>query len=463
MFALEVEYLMGRTIASQHDNRRKVEWPPHPSRLFSALVAACEECDFGDEGRDALKWLEREPAPAISVNPASLNGMQRNVLDVYVPVNDQAHLPERRTRQVRWFPAYAPENHFVHFIWSESNAGPYRETLQKLAANVSYIGHSMTPVRVSIIEKPRPANLEPSLEGELVLRVPGDGRFEHLLHVHQMRIKNSSIQPKLGRVVRYAEAGKAPIKRLPRSIFQEQWIFRRISGESIPIENTVLLTQGIRAALLSLAPNPLPETLSGHDADGRPTKKPHLAIVPLASIGHCHADGHIMGLAALLPESLTPNDRIIIEDALYQLREIKLGRLGVWNVERVRFQSEVPAALRFDRSYMKACDTWATVTPVVFGHYPGWRDGKRIKVVAGMCADVGLPFPVEVRIGPVSPFRGTAKATEFEKPKQASGRIVAHVSIRFAEPVSGPVILGAGRFLGLGLFRPLWVRKGDAS
>jgi CRISPR-associated protein Csb2 len=30
-----------------------------------------------------------------------------------------------------------------------------------------------------------------------------------------------------------------------------------------------------------------------------------------------------------------------------------------------------------------------------------------------------------------------------------------HAVIRFAEPVDGPVILGAGRFTGLGLCRPL--------
>ena len=30
-----------------------------------------------------------------------------------------------------------------------------------------------------------------------------------------------------------------------------------------------------------------------------------------------------------------------------------------------------------------------------------------------------------------------------------------HVFLRFAEPVVGPVLLGAGRFLGYGLFKPL--------
>ncbi len=46
MLALEIEYLMGRVLAATREDRRTVEWP-HPSRLFSALVAAYQECDLG--------------------------------------------------------------------------------------------------------------------------------------------------------------------------------------------------------------------------------------------------------------------------------------------------------------------------------------------------------------------------------------------------------------------------------
>jgi CRISPR-associated protein Csb2 len=35
--------------------------------------------------------------------------------------------------------------------------------------------------------------------------------------------------------------------------------------------------------------------------------------------------------------------------------------------------------------------------------------------------------------------------------------------IRFPEPVEGPVILGAGRFLGLGLCHPLDAKVDDAD
>ncbi len=39
MLALEVEYLTGRSVASMPNDRDQAEWPPHPGRLFMALVA----------------------------------------------------------------------------------------------------------------------------------------------------------------------------------------------------------------------------------------------------------------------------------------------------------------------------------------------------------------------------------------------------------------------------------------
>src|SRR5262249_37902283 len=85
MFALEVEYLTGRAVASKLDDRDAAEWPPHPGRIFMALVAAHLERDPEDAAeRAALLWLEGLKPPEISAAEAS----HREVLDVFVPVND---------------------------------------------------------------------------------------------------------------------------------------------------------------------------------------------------------------------------------------------------------------------------------------------------------------------------------------------------------------------------------------
>ena len=42
-------------------------------------------------------------------------------------------------------------------------------------------------------------------------------------------------------------------------------------------------------------------------------------------------------------------------------------------------------------------------------------------------------------------------------------RVKVHALVEFADPVRGPVLLGAGRFFGLGLFRPADSERGGPS
>src|SRR6267378_4469422 len=90
MLTIEVELLGGRYAATEHNDRTRAEWPPHPARFFSALVAALHDKDpFDAQEREALLWLEQQPSPSLDVdlNVGEDIG-RRRVLDVYVPVND---------------------------------------------------------------------------------------------------------------------------------------------------------------------------------------------------------------------------------------------------------------------------------------------------------------------------------------------------------------------------------------
>ena len=87
MLAIEFELLTGRYAATAHNDRSRAEWPPHPARIFSALVAAhYEGRDPCPRERAALEWLERQQAPSMDV---PLDGIAfRDVKSVYVPIND---------------------------------------------------------------------------------------------------------------------------------------------------------------------------------------------------------------------------------------------------------------------------------------------------------------------------------------------------------------------------------------
>ena len=104
MLTLRIELLTGRYMASEFNDRNHAEWPPHPARVFSALVAAHHEGGATPQQREALLWLESQPAPSICVSPASARSLQIH----YVPVNDKA-LSDAAAVDTAWAKVLAPD------------------------------------------------------------------------------------------------------------------------------------------------------------------------------------------------------------------------------------------------------------------------------------------------------------------------------------------------------------------
>lgn len=465
MLALEMEYLMGRVLASTRDDRKAVEWPPHPSRLFSALVAAYEECDLGEDARAALEWLEALPeSPRIYAQPPEHGGWIRDAPEVFVPVNDPrpneiGQIPERRSRQGRWFPAFTPQDRHVWFIWNKASGHEmHRMALQRIAENVTYVGHSMSPVRVRVDGSPPEPTLIPDPTGDIMLRTTGRGRLQHLEEIYNRRKLNTTIQPRLGRITRYSVVSEPQVKH-PASVFRHVFVFKCMQGVNYPPESTARLMAIVRKAIMDLYTDPIPEIISGHDIFGMPLKRPHLAVTPFLDVGHSYADGHILGFALWLPLDVSTEIIENLENALMEFQSLTLGRLGIWEIKRVTGDLAARAAkgLRSE-TYIKTHDTWASVTPVIFGKHPKksqvgpGKDGGR--VFAELCEMINLPKPIEARLGPASALSGTPMASEFVPPKKSANYLRAHVWLRFDEPVQGPVLIGAGRFTGFGLCRP---------
>ncbi|OAI10310.1 hypothetical protein A1507_21665 [Methylomonas koyamae] len=480
MLALEVEYLMGRVIAACHDDRRKVEWPPHPARLFAALVAAFKECELGEPVREALLWLETLPEPSIYANPPQHQGMVRDVHKVFVPINDSndqqsqqkkkyspisAGINFRRNRQERFFPAFTPYETTVYFIWNDTDVDkPTEQALQEVAQNVSYLGHSMSPVRVAVyldVPSKKAPNLESDPQGSILLRTTARGRLEYLENLYSRRVENAGLQPRLGRISEYRLAGTNEAS-VPRGFFQHIYVLRKEQGCRLPLEAAFGLCSLLRSALLATCSDPLPASISGHLENGNPSPEPHMSVIPLANVGHRHADGNIMGFAVLFPENATANERKQLEQGLRRLETLKLGILGTWRVHLIESEAlgSIAKTLRPD-TYVDASQHWASVTPVAFGRHPKKQAGKDVlALIAQNCRDIGLPEPVSVNIVRAGKFHAVPLAGEFKQSADLQrccylkDKLLAHIELRFDRPVSGPLILGAGRFLGLGLCRP---------
>lgn len=111
-FSLVIEYLIGYAVATDPADRDRPEWPPHPARVFMALAAAHFETDGSPEEkqaeRDALDWLATLPPPDVMIPEHS----PRDVLDVYVPVNDMELPAEKEIEKIDWNALRADEKKF---------------------------------------------------------------------------------------------------------------------------------------------------------------------------------------------------------------------------------------------------------------------------------------------------------------------------------------------------------------
>ncbi len=545
MLAVAVDLLTGRYLATAYNDRGLAEWPPHPARLFSALVAALpregEEPDPAAE--EALRWLETLSPPAITASQASA----RAVWPTFVPVNDMAvvNLDDRELhtldeaeaavlaattakeatkatkardkallryaglvdkairltgkpagsdlksvtqrfqahglRQPRTFPSVTPQHPRVVFQWPDAHPSPSRrDALDRLAERVTRLGHSSSLVSLRLVDSPPPPSLLPDPDGALVLRVPGPGqlsRLEAAFAVHQE--SEPRVLPCAFK--RYGPPGQVRADPPPHSIFSEDWVvFRRIAGPMLPLSAVAELSARMRAALMSRCPEPVPWALSGHEPDGKPTRDPHAAFFCLPFVGHEHADGLIRGLALSLPRDLPAPQRVRLlaavaawEDAVreddeeHPALELQLGPTGTLVLERVIDRAPL-RALRPD-TWCAPSRRWATVTPIALDRNPGElrsRDRQRLdralaaaaETIAVACERIGLPRPMRVEVQPGSPFVAGLPARSFPAfPPQAgrTRRVQVHARLEFDQPVAGPISLGAGRFLGLGLCRPL--------
>ncbi|MBU6259184.1 MAG: type I-U CRISPR-associated protein Cas5/Cas6 [Burkholderiales bacterium] len=529
MFAIAADYLMGWAMAASDGARKqRVEWPPHPDRLFMALAAAWFETGRDAAEGAALRWLETLAAPAMAVSAAEM----RDPVIHFVPVNDPAQssgklvetlvgsattdlgklkdaglaqLPQWRGRQPRAFPVAVPHDPVVHFIWTGDALDEHRHALGALCGKLTRIGHSASLVRAWVEDAPPAPTwvVGHGLNG-LRLRISGSGRLDDLerryaaesVRAHaamEAALKQAKGQEKKRIEVELRQRFPTPpVQRRPESslwesyvpsqvalapsdiahgVFDDRPVILALSGQRLGLASTLLVSQALRGALLAAATQPLPEWLSGHQPNGLPSRNPHLALIPLPFTGADRADGRLMGAALVLPRGVAAEEaRTVLEPFLRDTdglpREIRLFDGHALDCRVALETRESPPNTLMRSTWVGPSRRWATVSPIVLDRHVDGPDRweRAAEVVADACERIGLPRPVDVLLHPNSLHNGVPPAGAFAPlmRKRDGGRMShTHAVLRFGTEVLGPVLVGAGRFRGYGLCRPL--RHGGGS
>lgn len=528
---LGIRYLTGYAVATAPTNRDAAEWPPHPGRIFMAMAASHFETEEGVAERSALEWLESLPAPSLHVSGSA----PRTVVKHFVPVNDSAgpskatlqSAPDfTRDRAGRTFPRVRLHDDQVYLSWNGIDVpGEHRAALQGLCAKVTRVGHSSSLVQMWVADEVAGdlQQLEPDdLAADQHFRIVGPGTTEYLQRefngtaIENFAMLSDGILGSRGKEQRalkeefeqtfgvsWKKSLKPPESRRPvlglwqgyrtvaqssepllQTVFDPALVVLRLERkdsryEALEVVTILKVVDTLRKAVRQVADHDLgldsvPEVLSGHQSDGRPSEHSHAAFMPLAFVGNEHSDGHLLGIGVALPRKAhwpqEESERRLVMTVLSRVSHLTLGPLGVWTlIPELRETPPVTLMPEVWTGATRGAMRWASVTPVVFDEHPKEKNRAAAlesvgRMVRRACTRIGLPEPVNLDVSPVSWHHGAPRAGDFPRltRKDGSERRQLHVWLEFAQPVVGPLMLGAGRYRGYGVCRPLLRKPGGA-
>jgi CRISPR-associated protein Csb2 len=388
-------YIDVRFVAGEYGG---VEFPPAPSRLLQAVIAATGDCYI-----NLLRHLETQ-IPVIFAS----SDFARLDFATYVINNDQNVQHVNASKQ----------NKIVQRIGDlrvvyEYNVAPELFTLLcEAVKQIQALGRAgdwvlamaSAKVDVSGLDK-----FEPRENGSLDLNMPVAGFVDSVFARYQrgtaLRLTS----------VRYAKNAGSP---RCNELFE--------LTEPVSLEHASLVVSWIRHAAMKRLP-----AISGHgDHDNR------LVITPVPTLDF--RNNMIRRVIVTAPDAATGGTVTAKLAGLHLLAEGGVSKGHIVPADSNAVFSD----------YLSESNKWVTVTPIL-GAYDNGDLRQRSRNFARMFKQAGLPVPVSINTIPkhdrffVSKSHGHDRLPRF------------HMAVEFEKPVSGIVAAGAGRYAGLGIFANL--------
>jgi len=483
MVAISIELLDGQ-YAGTAAERTRCDWPPSPQRLFLALVATAHHAGLRENCASVLAWLAGlETHPEIRAGWVNQAQLTRS-LGVFVPANYA--LSEEKQLEQGWLLgrkelsvfSVTPSDRRLVYAWPAETVPPSVEPcLRELLAHVAYLGRSESQIRAYLcLEEaempPLPVTYSAtgdSLASGISLAALFPGILE-AIEEHWNRGTadyEAEVARQVGKKARSKKPqATAPLLDTPRAEvlpFPEQlpviyyrrgnqsealqhlekppaatveWLrtVRHEVGRSIPLAFAPLLAADIRERLVQ-------------------RQRGGLMVVPLPFVGRPNADGLLKGVLFLHDEKSSDAAEVSsLRQLTGQFRDAVLPN----GDHHFITPSTITPTLSLER-WSGPSRLWASVTPVILPVFP---KPKRLvedvtEAIRVCCEFAGISESFELEFDRSSPLAGVPRTERFRLPERYRHRAVFHIVLRFSGLVRGPLVLGAGRFLGIGLCLPL--------
>jgi len=480
------------------------DWPPSPARLFQALVAATAN-PVADHANDALQWLEKlDDAPTLAA-PASRTGQH---IALFVPNNDLdakggdiRRVAEIRsaTKHIRprLFDAAVP----LLYVWRfEGDDAPARKICE-IAEGLYQLGRGVDmawAVGEVLDEAAADERLEqypgvvyrPSSGGDGVkLDCPQEGSLDSLIARHNAGAKRFE---RVGNQTRFTNAPRARFRSMAYNSPSGKLLFdlRRTTVTHAPfapwpLKGAAELVKIVRDHAAQRLCTALPGRNSeiervfiGRDAK-EADKALRLRIIPLPSIGFHYADRGIRRVLVDVP----PDCPIQTRDIAWAFSGLDVEAPGIDEATGEILSSPVQLVTADDDSMLAhygmgesgvSSRLWRSVTPLALpnatrrridptrqheqaknGDERQFENRKAMREVAQALRHAGLRHRIANMRVQREPFEAKGERAEaFAEATRFSKHQLWHVEIEFAGTVGGPIVLGSGRYCGLGLMAP---------
>jgi len=471
------------------------EWPPSPLRLYQSLVAA--NTDRIGELAHALTWFEEQKPPTIFA-PRFEHGapyrlsVPNNAMDIvgkawsrgkyFEQGNDNDPAKHRTMKTV--CPIHLIDGDVVHYCWELSDPsfldGETHDRLVGAAERIHTLGWGIDTVIgtariLTSAQLKRLAAERWKLSDALtnnMLRTPIAGTLDALRSRHALFLKRVDIKKKHFTPVDplshfemtyYRRCGDP--RGRPHVIFH----LRDESNSfiSYPQARLIHIAGMVRhQALEAMRDSPPPwienvaEWLDSYVAGHVKNRDAHrqLSYIPLPSIGHPHADYEVRRALISAP--------VGDEHILHHLA-IRLNGSQLFPLRGDEFgQGSPPTLVRIGRDrvtsrYTGRANIWTSITPVILPGHNDRKKAKTVKLIEKALVQSGIEQPCSYEWREVSWFPKAVSAHKYDREKRRIGFVrpdhllnysAVHLKIRFTDGlyVPGPMVIGAGRHVGLG-------------
>ncbi len=491
MVAICFELLCGQ-YAGTAANRTQCDWPPSPQRLFLALVATAHHAGLRDRCDAALRWLEKlRDHPEIHCGTVNEEQLVRRI-GVFVP--GPYMLKEEAQEEQGWIIGrkeldtfgVTPSDPRVVFVWpSHAVPSDIEPGLGELLAHASFLGRSESQVRAYLCDRQEEL---PALPVKLTADQHAAGRTRHLAAIYsgmldevedhwkrETTLYHARLEREAAKKMKAARKPKTGSKRTSAELrdlpgppgeevspFPEKLpiMYRQIPSAAAPEQTTTAGASHISPlrTVRHVGGRPIPLAFAPLLADdirnglvGR--LRGGLVVVPLPFVHHPHADGSVKGVA-FWRDLESPGD-IDENELIARTGSFRRAELPNGTHEFTGEETAMPSLSQ--RRWAGPSRTWVSVTPVLLPRFP---DKRRLREDVGAllrecCAYVGIQELFEFEFDPNGALVGVPPVRRFRLPERYRQRAAFHVVLRFENPVRGPLVLGAGRYLGIGLCMPV--------